>query len=46
MIFPRICALAENLWSGNAGLDDFSRRLTEHRRRLDALALLQCRDGL
>jgi hexosaminidase len=43
MIFPRICALAENLWSGNAGLDDFSRRLAEHRGRLDALGLLQYR---
>jgi hexosaminidase len=43
MIFPRICALAENLWTGPGGLDDFSRRLTEHRKRLDALGLLQYR---
>jgi hexosaminidase len=47
MIFPRICALAENLWSGNAaGLENFSRRLAEHRRRLDALGLLQYRGEL
>ncbi|MDR2747349.1 MAG: beta-N-acetylhexosaminidase [Treponema sp.] len=43
MIFPRICALAENLWSGNAGPEDFFRRLAEHRGRLDALGLLQYR---
>jgi hexosaminidase len=43
MIFPRICALAESLWTGNAGPDDFNRRLAEHRRRLDALGLLQYR---
>jgi hexosaminidase len=46
MIFPRICALAENLWSGNAGLDDFSRRLAGHRKRLDVLGLLQYRGEL
>jgi hexosaminidase len=43
MIFPRICALAESLWTGNADLDDFTRRLAEHRKRLDALGLLQYR---
>jgi hexosaminidase len=43
MIFPRICALAEGLWTGNAGLSDFLGRLEEHRRRLDALGLLQYR---
>ncbi|MDR2376764.1 MAG: beta-N-acetylhexosaminidase [Treponema sp.] len=43
MIFPRICALAEALWSGNAGPDDFLERLTGHRRRLDLLGLLQYR---
>jgi hexosaminidase len=41
MIFPRVCALAEALWTGNAGLDDFLERLAEHRKRLDALGLLQ-----
>jgi hexosaminidase len=46
MIFPRICALAENLWSGPSGPEDFSRRLGEHRRRLDALELLQYRGEL
>ncbi|MDR2135024.1 MAG: family 20 glycosylhydrolase, partial [Treponema sp.] len=41
MIFPRICALAEALWTGNAGLDDFLGRLAGHRGRLEALGLLQ-----
>jgi hexosaminidase len=43
MIFPRVCALAEGLWTGNAGLNDFLDRLEEHRGRLDALGLLQYR---
>jgi hexosaminidase len=45
MIFPRICALAETLWnpSGGAGFEDFSRRLSVHRGRLDTLGLLQYR---
>jgi hexosaminidase len=41
MTFPRICALAEALWTGNGGLDDFLGRLAGHRKRLDALGLLQ-----
>ncbi|MDR1419832.1 MAG: beta-N-acetylhexosaminidase, partial [Treponema sp.] len=38
MIFPRICALAEALWNpgGPAGFEDFTRRLSVHRARLDA----------
>ena len=45
MIFPRICALAENLWSPDElqNLDDFARRLTVHRERLDRLDLLHYR---
>jgi hexosaminidase len=43
MIFPRICALAEALWTGNNGSDDFYERLEEHRGRLEALGLLQYR---
>jgi hexosaminidase len=43
MIFPRICALAEALWTGNGEPDDFLRRLAGHRGRLDALGLLQYR---
>jgi hexosaminidase len=42
MIFPRICALAEALWTG-PGAEDFPRRLEEHQKRLDKLGLLQYR---
>ena len=35
--FPRLCALAETLWSGQErDADDFARRLDEHLARLDA----------
>ena len=45
MIFPRICAIAETLWSDRKSKDieDFFRRLTIHQCRLDKLGLLQCR---
>ncbi|MDR1105077.1 MAG: beta-N-acetylhexosaminidase [Treponema sp.] len=45
MIFPRISALAEALWNpgGPAGFEDFTRRLSAHRARLDALDLLYYR---
>jgi len=45
MIFPRICALAEALWSPGESkdIDDFSRRLVIHRERLEKLDLLQYR---
>ena len=48
MIFPRICGLAESLWSpGNLkDLDDFVRRLPVHQARLDQLGLLQYRGSL
>jgi hexosaminidase len=49
MIFPRICALAETLWNPPGGhetdFEDFSRRLSVHRERLDTLGLLQYRGG-
>ncbi|MDR3145531.1 MAG: beta-N-acetylhexosaminidase [Treponema sp.] len=43
MTFPRICALAESLWTGNTAPEDFCSRLGEHHRRLEALGLLQYR---
>ena len=53
MIFPRICAIAEALWSERRpglkegeDLADFSKRLAIHQRRLDKLNLLQYRGPL
>jgi hexosaminidase len=48
MIFPRLCAVAEALWTPreNKDFDDFSRRLTVHQQRLDRLGLLQYRGPL
>ena len=45
MIFPRICALAESLWSKVEAKDfeEFRRRLVIHQSRLDLLGLLQYR---
>ena len=45
MIFPRICGLAEGLWSPRETKDpdDFARRLPVHQARLDRLGLLQYR---
>jgi hexosaminidase len=48
MIFPRICAIAEALWSQRESkeepdLDEFAQRLEVHQRRLDKLDLLQYR---
>ena len=39
MTFPRVCALAEDTWTSDAGRnwDDFVRRLQVHLRRLDEL---------
>jgi hexosaminidase len=41
MVFPRLCALAEVVWSPKAGRnwDDFSHRLRVHELRLDALGV-------
>jgi hexosaminidase len=46
MIFPRICALAEGLWTAreNKDFEDFKRRLPVHQARLDKLGLLQYRE--
>jgi hexosaminidase len=43
MIFPRICAIAETLWTPAKGKDfnDFSKRLKTHRKRLNNLDILQ-----
>ena len=43
MIFPRICAISEALWSDNKSkdLEDFGKRLVVHQERLDKLGLLQ-----
>nr|AGS52444.1 beta-hexosaminidase [uncultured bacterium contig00101] len=48
MIFPRICAIAEALWSEKNSRDpaNFARRLKVHQRRLDKLDLLQYRGPL
>ncbi|MDR0290585.1 MAG: beta-N-acetylhexosaminidase [Treponema sp.] len=43
MIFPRICAIAETLWSQKEAkdIDNFAKRLAVHQCRLDRLGLLQ-----
>ncbi|MDR1302096.1 MAG: hypothetical protein LBK43_06465 [Treponema sp.] len=48
MIFPRICALAEALWTPLfiKDFDDFSRRLQVHQKRLDMLGIVQYRGSL
>jgi len=45
MIFPRICAIAEALWSDreHKDIEDFYQRLITHQCRLDKLGLLQYR---
>jgi hexosaminidase len=44
MIFPRVCALAEAVWTPkeNKDFDDFRGRLRTHNRRLEALDILYC----
>jgi hexosaminidase len=41
MAFPRLCALAEVMWSKPAGrdFDEFAKRLSPHLRRLDAMSV-------
>jgi hexosaminidase len=48
MIFPRLCAIAEAVWTPKEGKDfeDFSKRLTVHRGRLDSLGINQYRGPL
>lgn len=37
--FPRLCALAENAWSGRRDWPGFQERLHHHRVRLDTLGV-------
>jgi hexosaminidase len=48
MIFPRLCAIAESVWTPQEGKDfeDFSQRLAVHRKRLDLLDINQYRGAL
>jgi len=48
MIFPRLCAIAEAVWTPYKSKDfeDFSKRLEVHQKRLDTLGLLQYRGPL
>ncbi|MDR2543084.1 MAG: beta-N-acetylhexosaminidase [Treponema sp.] len=48
MIFPRICGIAEALWSDEKtkDIEDFSKRLAVHQDRLDRLELLQYRGAI
>ena len=48
MIFPRICAIAETMWSAgeNRDINEFAKRLTVHQSRLDRLGILQYRGPL
>ena len=48
MIFPRLCAIAEAVWTPQKekDFDDFSQRLAVHRKRLDLLELNQYRGVL
>jgi hexosaminidase len=50
LIFPRICAISEALWSartaGKPDIEDFAKRLAVHQNRLDKLSLLQYRGPL
>ena len=41
MVFPRVCAIAEAVWTPaeNKDFDDFSRRLKVHQKRLDNLEI-------
>jgi hexosaminidase len=48
MLFPRLCAIAEALWSPKdvRSLDSFARRLPAHRKKLDELDVNQFRGPL
>jgi hexosaminidase len=45
LLFPRLCALAEVLWTEESlqNYDDFQKRLQTHLPRLDTLGVLYCR---
>jgi len=48
MLYPRLCAIAEALWtpSGRKDFSDFSLRMDTHERRLDALGVNRYRGAL
>jgi len=48
MIFPRLCAIAEAVWTpkNEKNFDDFTQRLKVHRKRLDKLGIQQYRGQL
>jgi hexosaminidase len=48
MLYPRLCAIAEALWtpSGRKDFAAFSRRMDTHGRRLDALGVNRYRGAL
>jgi len=48
MIFPRICAIAETVWTpkNEKNFENFAKRLEAHRRRLDNLGIQQYRGKL
>ena len=48
MIFPRLCAIAETLWTPKEekNFDDFAERLAVHQKRLDCLEINQYRGRL
>ncbi|MDR0442449.1 MAG: beta-N-acetylhexosaminidase [Treponema sp.] len=46
MIFPRLCAIAEAVWTEDKDFEDFSARLAVHRERLDNLGINQYRGHL
>jgi len=48
MIYPRLCAISEAVWTPHENKDfsDFSKRLKIHQKRLDTLKLLQYRGRL
>ncbi|MDR2783718.1 MAG: beta-N-acetylhexosaminidase [Treponema sp.] len=45
MIFPRVCALAEAVWTpeANKNFEDFKKRLRPHTSRLEDMDILYCR---
>jgi hexosaminidase len=46
MIFPRICALAETVWTERKDFASFTQRLPIHQNRLDRLHVIQYRGAL
>ena len=48
MLFPRLCAIAESLWTARKArnFESFANKLPEHRKKLDALDVCQYRGPL